>query len=159
MSSMPSHAKQNAQAEPNLVRLLRALLLGLLAFSIAGTAAELLLLEHFESITQWIPLIAFGIALPAVAAAAFVPRRSTVRLLQVVMLAFIAAGLVGLWLHYRGNVEFALETYPAMKGWDLVREALTGATPALAPGTMVQLGLLGLAATFRHPALRTGIIR
>jgi hypothetical protein len=159
MSSMPPHAEENTHAEPNLVRLLRTLLMGLLAFSIAGTAVELLLLEHFESVTQWIPLIAFAIALPAVAAAALAPRRSTVRLLQAIMLAFIAAGLAGLWLHYRGNVEFALETYPAMKGSELVWEALTGATPALAPGTMVQLGLLGLAATFRHPALRTGIIR
>ena len=37
----------------------------------------------------------------------------------------------------------------------VVDERLTGATPALAPGAMVQLGLIGLAYTFRHPALRS----
>jgi hypothetical protein len=35
----------------------------------------------------------------------------------------------------------------------LFREALSGATPALAPGTMVQFGLLGLLYTYRHPRL------
>ena len=159
MSDTTSQVDVHAQPEPLHVRLLRHILLGLLAFSIAGTATELLLLVHFESFTQWIPLAAFGIALPVTAAAAFLPRRSTVRLLQGVMVGFIAAGLAGLYFPDRGNVEFALETYPAMKGTELVWEALTGATPALAPGTMVQIGLLGLAATFRHPALRHGNIR
>ena len=40
-----------------------------------------------------------------------------------------------------------------MGGWELVLESLTGALPALAPGTMIYLGLLGWAATFRHPLL------
>jgi hypothetical protein len=67
------------------------------------------------------------------------------------MVLCLFAGLVGLGLHYQGNVEFELEMYPSMGGVDLVWEALTGATPALAPGTMVGLGLLGLAYTHRHP--------
>ena len=40
--------------------------------------------------------------------------------------------------------------------WSLLAlfwEALAGATPTLAPGTMVVPGLLGLACTYRHPAL------
>jgi hypothetical protein len=40
-----------------------------------------------------------------------------------------------------------------MKGMDLFSKVMTGAAPALAPGAMVQLGLLGLIYTFRHPAL------
>jgi hypothetical protein len=38
-------------------------------------------------------------------------------------------------------------------GFHLITESLTGAFPALAPGTMVLLGLLGLAVTTGHPAL------
>jgi hypothetical protein len=72
------------------------------------------------------------------------------------MVACVIAGCVGLVLHYKGNVEFELEMYPSMAGGELVWKALTGATPALAPGTMVQLGLVGLAFTYRHPALRPG---
>jgi hypothetical protein len=43
---------------------------------------------------------------------------------------------------------------PDVTGWPLFWEAIRGATPALAPGAMVQLGLIGLAFTIRHPALR-----
>jgi hypothetical protein len=35
----------------------------------------------------------------------------------------------------------------------LLWKVMSGAAPALAPGAMVQLGLLGLIYTFRHPAL------
>jgi len=42
---------------------------------------------------------------------------------------------------------------PSMAGLELLVESLTGAMPALAPGTMAQLGLLGLLVCFRHPAL------
>jgi hypothetical protein len=41
-----------------------------------------------------------------------------------------------------------------MKGLELFWEAMKGATPSLAPGVMAQLGLLGLACTYRHPLLR-----
>jgi len=57
-------------------------------------------------------------------------------------------------LHYRGNVEFERERDPSLSGLALVWEALRGATPSLAPGAMAQLGLLGLAITWRHPAAR-----
>ncbi|MFB3131882.1 MAG: hypothetical protein ACE10K_05095, partial [Rhodothermales bacterium] len=49
--------------------------------------------------------------------------------------------------------EFELEMYPTLKGLELFWESIKGATPALAPGTMIQLGLLGWAYTYRHPAL------
>jgi hypothetical protein len=79
--------------------------------------------------------------------------RRSVRVLQGIMLACAASGIVGLGLHYIGNREFELETYPDMGGWTLFREVMTGATPALAPAAMIHLGLLGLLYTFRHPLL------
>ena len=70
--------------------------------------------------------------------------------------AFVAAGLLGTWLHYRGNVEFELERTPTLAGWALFRAAMEGATPSLAPGTMIHFGLIGLLFTWRHPAWRAG---
>ena len=70
------------------------------------------------------------------------------------MACFVASGVLGVGLHYRGNVEFERELYPALAGMELVRKTLTGATPVLAPGSMALLGLVGLCLTFRHPALR-----
>ena len=72
---------------------------------------------------------------------------------QALMVLYLLIGLLGVYLHYRGNVEFALERYPTLSGLKLMWKALRGATPALAPGALAQLGLLGLVYTYRHPAL------
>jgi hypothetical protein len=133
---------------------LRELVVGLLLVGMVGTVAELVLLEHTESIWQWVPLVVFGVGVIAAVALLARPSRITVRFFQFMMLAFVAAGVAGLILHYRGNVEFELEMYPSMKGFELMWNSLKGATPSLAPGAMSQLGLIGLACTYRHPILR-----
>lgn len=132
---------------------LRRLLLWLVVLGILGLAAELVLLEHTEDRLQWIPLVALGIGLVLSVAVALRPGRPVLRAFQAVMAAFVAAGVLGVYLHYRGNVEFELESDPALGGAKLLWAALHGATPALAPGALAQLGLLGLVLTYRHPAL------
>jgi len=133
---------------------LRRLLLAVLAFGEIGMIAELLLLGHTEETQQWIPLITLALGLVATGALAFRPGRGTLIGLRVVMFLFIAAGLAGLYFHYTGNAEFELEMYPSIHGLELFRKSMTGATPALAPGMLAQLGLLGLATTWKHPSLR-----
>ena len=59
---------------------------------------------------------------------------------------------IGVILHYRGNAEFELEMTPALGGLALMKAAILGATPLLAPGTMSLLGIIGLLYTWRHPA-------
>jgi len=133
---------------------LRPLLLALVAIGAAGLEVELLLLEHFESVLQWTPLVLLG-GVPVAAALVWRrPSSSTVRFFQAVMLLCVAAGVVGVFLHYRGNVEFELERESSLRGAKLFWESIRGATPALAPGAMAQLGLLGLVYSYRHPALR-----
>ena len=65
----------------------------------------------------------------------------------------LSSGVLGLYLHYRGNVEFELEMYSSLRGFELFWEALKGATPALAPAAMAHLGLVGLAYSYHHPLL------
>ena len=69
------------------------------------------------------------------------------------MCLVLASGIVGVVLHYRGNADFELEMRANIRGVELIWNALTGATPALAPGTMILLGLLGLLYSYRHSAL------
>ncbi|HKP15363.1 MAG TPA: hypothetical protein VJT85_04835 [Gemmatimonadaceae bacterium] len=133
---------------------LRPFLLALVAIGAAGLEVELLLLEHFESVLQWTPLVLLGVVLVAAALVWQRPSSSTVRFFQTVMLLCVAAGVVGVFLHYRGNVEFELERESSLSGAKLFWESIRGATPALAPGAMAQLGLLGLVYSYRHPALR-----
>jgi hypothetical protein len=135
---------------------LRALFQALVLLGMGGMAAELLLLEHVESVSQWIPLAVIGAGLVAGTAAAARPGRGTLRLFQAAMAACLAAGALGVYLHYRGNVAFEREMDDTLRGFALLWAALHGATPALAPGALAHLGLIGLATTYRHPALRRG---
>ena len=132
---------------------MRQLLLALVFIGIVGLEVELALLRHAESLTQWIPHVTLMIGLLSTAAVYFRPGAPTLRTFQAVMLIFVVVGVLGLYLHYRGNVEFALERDPSLTGARLFWKALRGATPALAPGALAQLGLLGLLYTYRHPAL------
>jgi hypothetical protein len=48
-------------------------------------------------------------------------------------------------LHFQGSREFQLEMDPSMSGLDLVWHVLRAKSPpTLSPGTMVQMGILGL---------------
>ena len=143
-----------AGREPlDVVGALRRLLLALVFIGAGGLEVELLLLEHWDSAVQYTPLVLLVVVLAAVLLVWRRPSPVTVRFFQAVMGLCVVAGVVGIVLHYRGNVEFELEHEP-LQGWTLFWEAIRGATPALAPGAMAQLGLLGLVYSYRHPALR-----
>lgn len=136
--------------------LLRRLLLGLMLLGMLGLGAELLLLEHFENVWQWVPLVLLAIGFLLGLAVWMRPGPAMLRAFRALSAVFVAAGALGMYLHFDGNVEFERESDSGLRGLSLVWEALHGATPALAPGALVQLGLLGLALAYRHPALRRG---
>jgi hypothetical protein len=133
----------------------RRILLSILLLGIAGISLELWLMAHTEDVYQLIPL---WLAVAGVAAAILValrPSIGSVRLFQAVMALFLLSGVVGMVLHFQVNIEFQQEMDAALSGWALYQKAiLAKSPPALAPGAMIQLGLIGLAYTFRHPALR-----
>jgi hypothetical protein len=118
-----------------------------------GMSLELILLEHYDDLWQWTPFALFGASTFVLLWYGFTRRALAIRAFRIVMVAFIAGGALGVYLHYDSNAMFELEMSPEVLGWALFREAIFGATPALAPGVMVQLGLLGLAFTIRHPSL------
>jgi len=133
---------------------IRIVLFAILLLGMIGSGAELLLLNHTEDLRQWIPLILLGTGLLVCAWHGVYPSGLSVRVLQTILLGYILSGFVGIYFHYQGSAEFKLETNPSLSGWALFREAIRAkAPPLLAPGTMVQLGLLGLVYTYRHPAL------
>jgi len=133
---------------------LRKLLFITLLVSLIGTTVELLLLEHFEDVWQWIPIALLAGALLTLGWHALDRGPTSLNVLRALMVLSLASGFIGVLLHYRGNVEFELEMYPDLAGWKLFRDSMMGATPALAPGAMLQVGLIGLAWTFRHPAFK-----
>jgi hypothetical protein len=134
--------------------LIRLALLAILVLGIVGTGVELLLLKHTEDWWQWVPIVLFGLGIAALAWAAARPSRASVKAFEFVMVVFLASGVLGTIQHFSGNVRDASESNPSLAGTELYFEALMGTTPALAPGAMIQLGLVGLLFTFRHPVLR-----
>ena len=131
-----------------MLTIVRRSLVVILALAIAGILVELLLIEHFEDAWQLVPLILLGLGLPTLGWHVFAPSRASGRAWGTVMTLFLVAGLIGFYLHYAGNVEFELEQNPNAARWVLFREAMMGATPALAPGAMIQIGLIGLLYAF-----------
>lgn len=133
---------------------LRMLLLVVIVVGMAGTAADLLLLEHYEDGWQMAPLVMLALGLMMAAWAWSAASRAAVMALRVTMLVFLATGAAGLVLHFNGNMEFQHEMDPTLRGWDLFVTVMRAkAPPALAPAAIVQIGLLGLLFTYRHDAL------
>ena len=123
----------------------RRWLLWVLVLGLVGTEAELLLLEHYEDPWQVVPLILIALAMAALLWHGARRDTASLRGMQTVMALFLVAGLAGLILHFRGAAEFQLEIDPAIGAWDLTKKVLRAkAPPVLAPGVMLQLGLLGL---------------
>lgn len=154
VNGMDTMSDPRDATEAALLRTIRAMLLLILTIGLVGTATDLLLLEHFEDAWQLPPLVLIALALVIVLVVVVRGGTFAVGALRVTMVLFVLAGAVGMFLHYNGNTEFQKEMDPAISGWPLFLKAMTAkAPPALAPGSMVQLGLIGLLYTYRHPSL------
>ena len=139
----------------NVETQLRRFVLALFCLGTLGIGVELVALEHYEDQWQLVPLFVLSASLVSAVLQLTVGGPMALRLLRVVSVAMMAAGVAGIVLHYRGSLEFQLETYPDLASWDLfVKVVHAKVPPALAPGAMAQLGLLGLIYCFRHPRSR-----
>ncbi len=136
-----------------ILSLLRRGLLVLLAIGAAGLIGELVLLEHYEDKLQFAPFILLTLTLLVIAWHWWDEGRRSLRVLQAVMILLVIAGPVGMFLHLRGNFLSETEFDPTLLGFDLWLAVVRGESPTLAPGTLVQFGLLGLLYAYRHPAL------
>ena len=132
----------------------RALLLAVVALGAAGLLVELLLLEHWLVTPQLTPLVTLSLILLATFAVAFRPGPRTLRAYRAVMAWAVLAGLLGIGFHLRDNLAFEREIAPDDPASSAVWHAIRGATPLLAPGSLIQLGLVGLVFTYGHPRLR-----
>lgn len=132
-------------------------LLALLVMGLGGIETELLLIAHYDSAPQLIPIVLIAVTLAALGWFWFLPGPSGRRMLQILMGSLVVAGLAGMVLHYRGSLAFQVETDPTRSTMEYMTKVLRAETPpVLAPGVMAQLGLLGLLYTHRNPAPSRG---
>ena len=154
---MTEHAEAESKLKTPAIPALRRVLLALFLVGTFGAAADLFLLEHFEDKLQLIPLVLLGLAVIVLVWHVIHRGRASLRVFQAVTMLFVIAGLTGLVLHYQGSAEFQMEVNPDLSGMELFMKAIRAkAPPALGPGAMINLGLLGLAYVYRHPILKGG---
>ena len=124
---------------------IRRVILGVLLLGMAGLLVELFLLAHYEDFKQWIPLAVLAAGICALALEYFHRRLWTLTVVQLMMAALILIGLLGVYFHFMGSREFQLEMDPTMGTGSLVWHVLRAKSPpTLSPGTLVQMGILGL---------------
>ena len=139
----------------DLERQLRRLILALLTFGLAATVVDLFGLAHYKETWQMVPIVFIVLTLVAVLWHVFTGSTTSLQVLRMLMPILILVGMTGVFLHMKGSMAFQLEANPDLTGWTLLTKILRAkAPPALAPGIMVQLGLLGSIYGYKHPGGR-----
>lgn len=106
-----------------------------------GMLADLLLIEHFESFWQFVPVIFLSVT----GIGYFLVKTGTAKLLfRIWMYIGMVSGVIGIFMHVKNNWEFAIELRSNLKGWDLITEVATGAIPVISPGFLIPIAMLGL---------------
>ena len=137
------------------VGMLRLWILGVLVLGLLGTVVELVLLSHYEQPVQLVPVVLIVLALIVLAWHVMGHSAASLRVLMGLMILFVLAGFAGFAAHFYGSAEFQLDLEPSLSTWELLDKVMRAkAPPLLAPGMMMQLGLLGLAYVFSDKRYR-----
>jgi len=141
-------------SSPDTLDLLRRGLLALLALGCGGALTELILLEHYLELPQLIPLVLLSLTLVTIVTHWLAQGRISLRALQVLGILLVIGGTVGVLMHFDLNIDLEKEANPDSTGAAFWLGGFRGDAPALAPGTLVQFGLIALLYGYRHPALK-----
>ncbi|MDE0608493.1 MAG: hypothetical protein OXH77_01095 [Anaerolineaceae bacterium] len=136
-------------SDSQTLRSLRHFLLLVVAGLCVMIMIELWFEEHVEDL-QLIPFVLCCLTLVTTLLYLRRPRRGTLIALRVSLVLLAAASLLGIWLHLSGNFAFELEIRPNAGIGDVWYEALSGASPLLAPGILALAATLAAAATWRQ---------
>jgi len=141
--------RPKADTDSVVLERLRLWVLGVIVLGLVGTMTELILLEHDEQALQFVPLVLMVLGAVVLVWHAIAKDTASLRSLQIVMGLFVLSGFAGMAAHFNGSLEYQLELNPDLGTWELLDKILHAhAPPLLAPGMMMQLGLLGLAYAF-----------
>ena len=133
-------------ADSMVLERLRLWIVGIIVLGLIGTMTELVLLEHDEQALQFVPLVLMVLGAVTLGWHAMAKSTASLRALQIVMGLFLLSGFAGMAAHFNGSMEYQLELNPDLSMAELLDKIIHAkAPPLLAPGMMIQMGLLGLA--------------
>ncbi len=134
---------------------LRQFLLIISAGVFVMTVSELVFLGHWNVTIQFLPFALCALGLTTSAFAYFRPSRAVIRFTQWSMIVIAICSAIGFYEHMAGNFTFWLDIQPNATTWELIKATFTGGIPILAPGILTLGGVIGAAATYKHPFLET----
>lgn len=136
---MITNKKYTSPNYPKAVKLLAVTFL----FMISGSLIELYLIDHFEDTEQLIPIISIAFSLLSMVLIVFRNTPLAMFIFRVSLILLVISGMVGIFLHLQINYEFEKEMRPDAETGYLLKESMSGALPALAPGSLFVLALIG----------------
>lgn len=140
--------------EPPPLSTIRRVLAWTLVYGAAGLLTELILVGHYETPAQYVPLLLLGIVVMIGVVIIVAPTAGKLRILQMVLVVVVTSGILGIGLHLQHNETEERARDPLSSRLALLLRSLSGTSPVLAPGAMALLGVVGLAFTHRHPLFR-----
>ncbi len=131
---------------------LRLFLCSLSALLFAGTIAELLSVKHYGDRVQLIPFAMCGIGLALLLLFWWRPGPGVLKVMQVTMGLIALGSFIGVYEHIEGNLGFAREVHPHADRMALLKAALTGRDPLMAPGILAVAATIAIAASYAAPS-------
>lgn len=130
----------------------RLMLCALAVATFVVTPAELILLDHTQSVVQWVPFLACFLGLVACGWVLVDPDSSRIKGARLLSVAIVLSGIGGATMHLRANLLLELEIRPNGSWTEALWPAMQGSAAFLAPGILILGAFLVLGATYRHPA-------
>jgi hypothetical protein len=140
-------------AETDTLDATRRIILAIVVASLIGIETELILLDHIKPVLQLVPVISIVLGVGSISWYAITRNARMMRIFQGTMFLCVFSGFLGIVLHLAFDIATVQKKDKTLQGYELLRAAVNSTAPPLAPGAMIQIGLLGLAYTFRHPVL------
>ena len=135
------------------LQIVRRILLMTLIGSMIGVEIELFLLDHLKPVMQLVPVLLMAFGLAVIGWYGITRNPASMKVFQATMGVCIATGVLGIFVHLGFSATEAAKKDKTLQGFPLIRAALTGIAPPFAPAALIEIGLVGLAYTFRHPVI------
>jgi hypothetical protein len=139
-------------SDAETLQIVRQWILAAIAAALVVMEGELIFVRHFGNNNgQMIAVVLTSAGLLATGWHVIARNTPSIIVFRFLMYLFLVFGIDGLLVHYNFAAHAALKSHPALGGLPLLYAALSGDIPLLAPGLLIQVGLLGLLYTFHHP--------
>ena len=133
-----------------ILKRLRVFLLWFSIFIFAGALVEVSFLNHLREDEQVVPFILLPLGILLSLLMIIKPSSKMAKVVSIGLLAVFIGGIFGMIVHVSGNLEF-LEGGRSATFGEIIKNAIGGMNPLLAPGILSMGAAVALAALYKYP--------